>query len=701
MIAAIHGIVDSGKSDRGPIIMDWQTFRYTGDTVNWVKLPYVAGGTYSGVIDWGDGSTSINSYSNRGHTYGASGTYTVTITGQSIGWNLTAFNYPGEPYDLELLQKQRQSLKKLKRWGNLRPGKLIPLGRTNDGDYYRLFYFCQNLNMSDVEDLPDFTETTRISGMFSLCSSLTTVNRLTEWNMNQIIDVSSMFSACVNFNQNLSAWNFQNIKNADSLFASCSLFNNGGSTGISSWNVSENEFFSNMFNSCSIFNHDLSSWDMSSALAIDGMFSGATLFNNGGATGIGDWNVSLVQNMGFVFVGTPFNQDISSWDVSSVQTMQGMFVGAASFNNGGSTGIGNWAIHNVNNMGSMFSSATSFNQPIENWDFSSHVITDMQSMFGGTQFNRDISSWDVSSVTNMSSMFTGNNQFNQDISSWDVSSVIDMSYMFRSADAFNQDISSWDVSNVSNFEGMFYQNSAFNQDISAWPIGSTATSIIAMFADSAFNNGGATGIGAWDVSAIQSMSSTFSYSPFNQPIGTWDPSSVTDMSAMFLGASAFNQSLSQWGSNTISVGTMANMFEGAISFNQDISAWDVSSVSDMTRMFLGASAFNNGGAAGIGSWNTAGLGLLNNTFSNASSFNQSLGGWNMQNVYEADGMLDDCGMSTANYDDTLVGWEAQPLLSGVDLGAQNLTYTSAGAGGAARNSIITNYSWNISGDSPV
>ena len=56
-------------------------------------------------------------------------------------------------------------------------------------------------------------------------------------------------------------------------------------------------------------------------------------------------------------------------------------------------------------------------------------------------------------------------------------------------------------------------------------------------------------------------------------------------------ATAFNDDLSKWDDVT-SVTDMTFMFMCAISFNGDLSKWDVSSVSDMVDMFHQANAFN-------------------------------------------------------------------------------------------------------------
>ena len=75
-----------------------------------------------------------------------------------------------------------------------------------------------------------------------------------------------------------------------------------------------------------------------------------------------------------------------------------------------------------------------------------------------------------------------------------------------------------------------------------------------------------------------------------------DLSSVTDMSNMFSGATSFNGALSGW--DISSVDNMSNMFSGATSFNDDLSGWDVSSVTDMTDMFDGATLFDQN----LGMW---------------------------------------------------------------------------------------------------
>ena len=105
-----------------------------------------------------------------------------------------------------------------------------------------------------------------------------------------------------------------------------------------------------------------------------------------------------------------------------------------------------------------------------------------------------------------------------------------------------------------------------------------------------------------------------------------DLSNVTDMSRMFSDASAFNQDIGDW--DVSNVTNMYNMFDGARAFNQDIGDWDVSNVTGMGKMFYRASAFNQD----IGDWDVSNVTDMKKMFKRASAFNQDIGDWDVSGV---------------------------------------------------------------------
>ncbi len=140
------------------------------------------------------------------------------------------------------------------------------------------------------------------------------------------------------------------ITDMSSLFSAESQFNED----ISSWDVSAVTNMSFMFNNATIFNKDISYWDVSSVTNMPNMFGNAQSFNQP----IGNWNVSSVTNMYSMFSNTyDFNQDISGWDISSVTQMASMFEGARAFNQN----LGKWDVNSVIYLDNMLDGATSFN----------------------------------------------------------------------------------------------------------------------------------------------------------------------------------------------------------------------------------------------------------------------------------------------------------------------------------------------------
>ncbi|RYE13244.1 MAG: BspA family leucine-rich repeat surface protein, partial [Sphingobacteriales bacterium] len=129
------------------------------------------------------------------------------------------------------------------------------------------------------------------------------------------------------------------------------------------------------------------------------------------------------------------------------------------------------------------------------------------------------------------------------------------------------------------------------------------------------------------------------------------------MDNMFIGATAFNQSIGNW--NTANVTSMISMFNGATAFNQNIGNWNIALVTNMTSMFNGATAFN-----------------------------VNLGAWQLAATVNLTSMLNNSGMSCSNYSKTLIAW-SNLSVTGRVLGATALKYgTNATAAYATLTTAI-------------
>lgn len=118
-------------------------------------------------------------------------------------------------------------------------------------------------------------------------------------------------------------------------------------------------------------------------------------------------------------------------------------------------------------------------------------------------------------------------------------------------------------------------------------------------------------------------------------ISNWDTSGVTDMSKLFLDASEFNDPIGSW--DVSNVRTMHAMFDNAIEYNQPLENWNTALVEDMSEMFSATSPtkFNQP----IGSWNVSNVRTMNSMFFNAACFNQNINEWNISRVENLKGIF--------------------------------------------------------------
>ena len=328
--------------ENNKFITTWETTT-AGESIT---LPYYLGGAYGGTIDWGDSTTSANSFATSTHIYATPGIYTVTICGRITGWNFSTTS-------TSVLK-----IKSVVTWGQLTLG--------NDAGGY--FNGCANLDLSSVTDTLDLfgTGITNFQNMFLGCTSLTTINNINFWDTSAIISMSGMFSGCSSFNQPLS-FDTSAVITMALMFQNCSVFDSA-----LTFNTSIVNSMSGMFYQCFLFDKPLT-WDTVSVTDMSTMFTNCNSFDSP----LTFTSTAAVTNMNSMFLNCyVFNQPLT-WN----------------------TGL-------VNNMGGMFAGCTLFNGTLT--FTSTAAVTDMHLMFANAlAFQQNIGSWNIASVTDFTGFMTG------------------------------------------------------------------------------------------------------------------------------------------------------------------------------------------------------------------------------------------------------------------------------------------------------
>jgi surface protein len=740
-----------------PFVTTWKTDNPGVTNNNQIRIPGT-GSNYS--LFWEEVGNPGNSGSALGNgtttiTLPLAGIYSVSITPGSGTYTSIMFNNVGD----------KEKILSVDQWGDIGWSSMI-------GAYFG----CVNLECEAV-DVPDLTTVNSLQSMFRGCETLNGPPNIGNWNTSNVLDMSDMFRDAISFNHYIGDWNTANVQDMSSMFQNASFFNHY----IGTWNTENVSDMSGMFQNASAFNHYVGEWNTANVIDMSGMFRDAISFNYY----IGTWNTGNVANMSGMFQNaSAFNHYIGDWNTANVEDMSSMFHSASEFNQY----IGDWNTANVTDMSDMFHSASSFNHFIGTWNTAN--VTDMSGMFQNANvFNHYIGNWELNIDVSMSFMLNNsgmdcanysaaligwsgnpstpngrelgalNLEYGNDavearnhlisikawiitgdeliddciptpvrpfVTTWksDALGVTDNNQIQIPGIGSNYIITWEEVTNSGNSGSAIGDSITIitfatpgTYSVSITPGGGTFTRII-------FNNAGdkekILSVDQWGDIAWSSMESAFDgcsnlncdavdvpdlssvtsfHSMFrgcenlNGPlnIGNWSTNLVIDMTRMFSGASIFNQNIGNW--NTEQVNNMSSMFENANSFNQDIGNWNMEQVNSMSNMFHNANSFNQD----IGSWNTFNVKFMNAMFFLASSFNQDIGNWELNLDVNMNNMLDSCGMDCANYSATLKGWSDNPITpTNRNLHAFGREYGNDAVD--ARNHLIAIKSWTITGD---
>ena len=252
----------------------------------------------------------------------------------------------------------------------------------------------------NVDQVKDF------SGLFSGCSSLTTINGIDSWKGSSATDVSNMFK------------DDSSLKTLD----------------LAKFNPSPATDFSYMFAGCTALTSvgDLSQWTGSNATNVSNMFKDDSSLKK---LDLAKFNPSPATNFSYMFyhcTALTSVGDLSKWTGSNATDVSNMFNGDSSLK---TLDLSNFNPINVQNFSSMFNGCSGLTTitGMNSWDVSSAIF--MDNMFRGDEklTSLDLSHFNPNKVQYFSYMFYGCLGLTTitGINSWDVSSAIYMDHMFE------------------------------------------------------------------------------------------------------------------------------------------------------------------------------------------------------------------------------------------------------------------------------
>ena len=299
-------------------------------------------------------------------------------------------------------------------------------GVTANYDSGFLFYRFSKLTEIENINLLDTSQVTTMSYMFSVCSSLTSLN-VSNFDTSKVKYMHYMFSSCGSLTSlDVSNFDTSKVTNMSSMFSVCSRLT---SLDVSNFDISKVTAMSCMFSNCrKLTSLDVSNFNTSKVTNMSRMFEDCSSLTS---LDLSSFDTSEVTDMSYMFYecSSLTSLDVSSFDTSKVTKMIGMFELCRKLTN---LDISNFDTSKVTNMYNMFS-----------WCLN---LTSL-----------DLSNFDTSEVTNMGNMFSVCKSLTSlDLSNFDTSKVTDMGGMFSSCDNLtNLDFRKATFDKVTNYASMF------------------------------------------------------------------------------------------------------------------------------------------------------------------------------------------------------------------------------------------------------
>jgi len=612
--------------------------------------------------------------------------------------------------------------------------------------------------------------TSNVTNMNSMFSSAAAFNQdISTWNVTKVTSMRSMFSSAGAFNQDISTWNIVNVSDFTSFLRNVTSFSSGNyDKMLTVWSSL------NVQNNIVSFGEPLTTYCVGeagrNALIADRNWS----FNNGATKACSDFIVTFNTELGApgnatimlpmatgeydvdinndgVYGGTDFaTVPISLDGLTGTKTITFASPGiytirirpsasnplhirfAGSNDAQKLTSIDYWDNAIVwSSMESAFEGCINMTQSASAGAPNLSIVTDMSNMFqNASTFNTDISSWNVATVTNMTNFMTGATSFSPEnygslLTAWsavttqtnvafgappttycagtagrivltnlnwtitgDISSCPEMVLSFNSNATtiilpiiegaydvdFNNDAVYGDTDNggktLDNLTGThtitFASSGSHTIRIRPNPNNNPNNELRIAYAGSNDGHKVRT-IQSWGTIVWTSMEQAFQGCPelsISATAGNPDLSMVTNMSRMFLGAYNFDSNINSW--NVSNVTDMSYMF-GSGFYNQPLNNWNVSSVTNMGHMFDIGRGFNQD----ISMWNTSNVTDMSAMFKEAQTFNLNIASWDVSKVTTMHSMFD----QASKFNQDLSSWNIS-LVTAMDNLLRSTSFSS-------------------------
>ena len=242
---------------------------------------------------------------------------------------------------------------------------------------------------AETWDVADYTTTARVvfdasfrdfrptttAKWFHYCVALKQIEGLEYLNTSEVTDMSGMFSACWTLKSlDLKNFNTQNVTNMSSMFSDCRTLKSLDLKNFNTQNVTD---MSNMFFSCGrLTSLDLQHFNTQNVTNMDGMFFSCEALTSLDLQHFNTQNVTNMEGM-FSYCKALTSLDLKNFNTQNVTNMSSMFSDCRTLK---SLDLKNFNTENVTNMSVMFTGCSALTS-LDLKNFDTQYVTDMREMF--------------------------------------------------------------------------------------------------------------------------------------------------------------------------------------------------------------------------------------------------------------------------------------------------------------------------------